>query len=90
VDGTRSLRTWLAVSALTATLVAPVARAHEQNPESAEQRAPVVVKVSDGFHWKDAAVGAVAALGVVTIAVGGVVVVRDRPGTPPTARGSDT
>jgi hypothetical protein len=45
---------------------------------------PVVVEVRrDGFHWKDAGVGAVAACALVTIAVGLVLVVRDRPETPP-------
>jgi hypothetical protein len=89
VDGSRSLRTLLLVSALVATLVAPVGRAQGLGPERAEPSSPVVIEVSDGFHWRDAVVGAVAAIALVTIAVGLTLVVRDGRDEPPPARGSD-
>ena len=84
-----SLRRWLAVSALAGALVAP--GAHAAAPERAEPPPPVVVEVRrDGFHWKDAGVGAAAALALVTIAFGLVLVLRDRPETPPATWEADS
>jgi hypothetical protein len=92
VNGTRSLHTLLLVSALVASLVAGAAQGQTpqgQKPGSVEPSAPVVIEVSDGFHWKDAGVGAVAALALVTIAVGLILVVRDGRDTPPAPRERD-
>jgi hypothetical protein len=70
----------------------PVATA-EEGPAVPPRRAPspVVVEVRrDGFHWRDAGVGAVATLALVTIAFGLVLVLRDRPETPPATWNADS
>jgi hypothetical protein len=83
------MRRWLVVSAIAAVIVVPGAVA-QGKPDNDEPPSPVVVEVSDGFHWKDAGVGAVAALALVTIAFGVVLVVRGRPETPPATQEADT
>jgi len=43
-------------------------------------RAPVVVRVDDGFRWLDAGIGALAALGLVLLVLGFVLTTRRAKG----------
>ena len=43
-------------------------------------RAPVVIRVDDGFRWLDAGIGALAALGLVLLVLGFVLTTRRAKG----------
>jgi hypothetical protein len=85
VHRTHTLRRWLLLSLIAASIAAPgVSGAQGPQPKGGKPRSPVVVEVRrDGFHWADAGVGAAAALATVAIAAGAVVVLRDRRDRPP-------
>jgi hypothetical protein len=70
----------LGVGAIT-LLPARAAAALQVDPRAR----PVVVRVDDGFRWLDAGIGALAALGVVLLVVGFVLVARKGPS--PRAKG---
>jgi hypothetical protein len=53
-----------------------VAAPDQQSPKVAPGRAPVPVSASSDFAWSDALVGAGAALGVVALALAGMVATR--------------
>ena len=61
--------------ALTPLLLASVAL--HADPRT---RAPVVVRVDDGFRWLDAGIGALAALGLVLLVLGLVLTTRRAKG----------
>jgi hypothetical protein len=63
--------------ALVVAIVAPAAHGAEPEPTT---QAPVVVKVSDGFHWLDACIGAAAALAAVLLVIGLTLSVRQTNG----------
>jgi hypothetical protein len=65
----RALRTLLVVVAVSATAAAGTAAGAvlQVGPRTRE---PVVVRVDEGFHWLDAAIGAAAALGLALLVLG--------------------
>jgi hypothetical protein len=71
-----ALGVWAAAVASAAT-----AAARQVGPRGGE---PVVVRVDEGFHWLDAAIGALAAAGIALLVVG--FVLATRRGVGPRAR----
>jgi hypothetical protein len=78
----RVSRTFLAALAAWATACVPAATAAalQVGPRTRE---PVVVRVDEGFHWLDAAIGAAAALGLALLVLGFVLTTRKGLGPRP-------
>jgi hypothetical protein len=70
------MRIALATVAVLVVLVAAASSAADNGSTTRSERPTVVVKVSHGFYWTDALIGAAAAFGGLLAIAGGVRVLR--------------
>jgi hypothetical protein len=66
------------VAGIATALPTTLARADAVQPRSTPKQESLVVRVDDGFHWGDAAIGAAAGFGTAITLVGGIALVERR------------